>query len=258
MAKSKEEAISGELVQTSTQALAGQEAAPSFVKVGDRTGTEHLTTQDIQLPRLSIAQQMSPELVQVDPKYIEGLQQGSLFNNLSQQVYGNGPLHFSIIQALPPRYVEFIPRELGGGVKDPNVPHDDPRTQFGSNGEKPIATKFYDFVIMLLPSRELIALSFKSTGIKTAKQLNGFISMRNAPLFAGKYSVETTMVTNPKGRFGVYIVKNAGWLPDQDTYNYAEKMFDNLRGKTIVITPEDDSFDTAALENEGSGDVGGH
>ena len=228
---------------------------PDFVAVGDQSGTEHLTREDIQMPRMGLGQQMSPEMVEGDAKYIDGLKVGAMFNNLTGQVYGTGPLDFVVISAYPPRWVEFIPREEGGGVRDPNVPPGDPRTAFGPNGELPKATKFYDFVVMLLPTRELIALSFKNTGLKVARQLNGLIAMRNASIYSGKYTLSSVMVQNSKGRFAVFLVKNAGWVQDKETYLYAQRMFTNLATKTVIIErehPDEDptSFDAEALERE--------
>jgi hypothetical protein len=242
-----------ELVPAEAGALVTDQR-PDFIETGSHAGAEHITREDIQMPRLSLAQQMSPELVKGDPKFIEKLGIGDMFNNLTQQVYGVGPLEFCILRADPPRWVEFIPREQGGGVRDPNVPSDDPRTQFGPAGEPPIATKFYDFIVALLPTRELIALSFKSTGLKVAKQLNGLIAFRNAPIFAGKYQLMTTMTQNSKGRFAIFQVKNAGWLPDRLTYLWAEEMFKNLRDKTIHIerVEDPDTFDVESYEAQDS------
>jgi len=244
--------VKQELVKVESQAL---DTRPDFIQTGDRSGTEHITREDIQMPRIGLAQSLSPELVDGDPKYIEDLKLGNMFNNLTGFVYGNGPLDFIVVRADPPRWVEFIPREEGGGVKDPNVPADDPRTQFGENGELPIATKFYDFIVMILPSRELVALSFKSTGLKVARQLNGLIAMRNAPVYAGKYRITSMMTQNAKGRFAIFVVKNAGWAPDPDTYQYAKDVSENLAGKKVVIdyeqTEDPTDFDPNKLEREG-------
>jgi hypothetical protein len=249
MAKAKEETAAGaELVKATETAIAT--ARPDFVE-HQREGTEHITRDDMQMPRIGIAQLMSPEIDSSnDEKFIDGLRFGNMFNSVTKVIYGDGPMQFAIVQALPPRFVEFIPKEQGGGVKDPNVPHDDPRTQWGANGEKPVATKFYDFVVMLLPSRELVALSFKSTGIKVAKQLNALISLRDAPLYAGVYSITTTGVQGPKGKYAVPVIKNAGFIAEKPVYDYAKGIFNNLRGKAIVIHTEDDTFDTESMEAE--------
>lgn len=224
---------------------------PDFIEANDTRGTEGISREDIQMPRLALAQQMSPQINPAEPTFIDGLKVGDLFNDLTSEVYGKGPLDIVIIRADPPRYVEFNPRSQGGGVKDPNVDPTDPRTQWGPNGETPIATKFYDFIIMLLPAREMIVLSLKSTGLKTAKQLNALVKMRNAPIFAGKYVVTTAMAKNQKGTFAVYQVKNAGWV-DRGLYGYASMAYESLRDKIIDVHRDEteETGDTSFNPNE--------
>lgn len=238
-----------ELVAAPTQALVADDR-PDFIEFGDRSGTEHIGKDDLQIPRLALAQLSSPELIEDDAKYIPGLKFGDLFNTLSQEVYGVGPLKFSVVRADPPRYVEFHPLEQGGGIKDPNVHPDDLRTKFGPNGEKPVATKFYDFVVMLHgPKREFVALSFKSTGLKVAKILNGLIFDRKSPLYAGVYQLMTSTAKNTKGRYAVYQVKNAGW-PDAETYAFVKEAASVWADKEIIIDREHDadSFNTAEFD----------
>jgi len=247
----------GELVQPSQNTSLGA-PMPSFIEQGERSGTEHLREQDIQMPRLALAQLTSPEIAADDPKFIEDLVFGDLFNSLTRYNYKSGPLQFCILRADPPRYIEFSPD--GKTVLDMNVAEGDPRTLFGQGGEKPVATKFYDFIVMLLPSREMIALSFKSTGLKVAKQLNGLITFRgNVKLFAGKYTITSMLTRNAQGRYAIYKVANAGWIDDAETYNFAKAAFEAFRHKEVVIDRNgdvDDTFDTAAMDRENAHNAG--
>jgi len=231
---------------------------PDFLKEGAR-GTEHIRREDLQMPRLGLAQSTSWQLDSAKPEYIEDLKLGQFYNDLTRKVYGPGPLEFTVVRADPPRWIEFYPRSEGGGVKDMNVPPNDPRTQFERDDSgtsiPPKATKFYDFIIALLPSRELIALSFKMTGLKAATQLNGLLKMRNADSFAGKYTLTAGQKTNAKGTFKVHVIKNSetvdeatsepGWV-SKDVYAWAEQVHEGLKDKNIII-------DRAHVEGEGEG-----
>lgn len=213
---------------------------PDFLKEleGDRRGAEHITREDVTMPRLGLAQQMSNELVATHEKYIPDLKQGQVFNNVTKQTVGV-PLDFTVVMALPARYIEFYPRTEGGGVKDMNVPPGDPRTQFGSGKDGlPAATKFYEFVVMTIPDRSLIVLSLKGAGLKMAKDLNTFISARNLPSFAGKYRLTTTQATNKKGTFFKFVVGNAGWVTKADL-KMAMDAFEMLKGKNVVVEREE-------------------
>jgi hypothetical protein len=113
----------------------GQLQRPSFIPKSSE-GTENITKDDIQMPRMALAQPMSPQLVEGDPKFIEDLKTGQLFNDLTSENFGKGPILFSVIRADRPRGVEFNPLDEGGGIKDFNVPLDDERMQF-HGAEKP-------------------------------------------------------------------------------------------------------------------------
>jgi hypothetical protein len=222
--------------------------AGAIARSADVRGTEHLTQEDIQMPRLAIAQGLSPELQENNAKYIPELKLGQMFNNLTGDIYGKGPIEFVIVRADRPRYIEFIPREQGGGIADMDVAPDDERTRFRKDADgktlPPIATKFYDYVIMMLPSMEPIALSMKGKSLKAAKSLNALIKLRNKPIFEGKYKVSAVSETNAKGTYGVYQVRNSG-EPDKETKEQAEMMFNMLRGKNIQFErePGDDDAD---------------
>ena len=219
---------------------------PAFVKAGDVRGTEHIGKDDIQLPRLALAQALSPQLNETDAKFIENLRIGQMFNNLTGEVLGKGPLEFTIVRADPPRGVEFFPREEGGGIKDFNVPLTDPRMLFGPNGERPVATKFYDFVILLLPSLTLIALSMKGSGLKVARQLNSLLKLRALPSFACKFRLATVQEKNSKGTFFNFAVRNDGNVTEE-VYHYAERVFEAIKDKRLDIEreAEDEPGDTS-------------
>lgn len=235
-------------------------ARPSYIADGDARGTEHLTKDDLQMPRLAVAQKTSHELEPDHPRYIDGLKFLDLFNSLTGEIHGRGPLEFVVVRADPPRYIEFNPLEQGGGVKDFNVPPNDPRTQFTTDADgksvPPVATKFYDFIVLMLPSLEPIALSFKSSGLKAAKQLNTYMKLRGGPIFAGKYVLTSAMASNAKGAYAVYQIKPAGFV-DEQTYHAAEAAFGSFRDRAITVDrgeahedeaqPGDTSFDTKEM-----------
>jgi hypothetical protein len=214
-----------------------EEVLPDYIKKGDQRGTEHIKKDDMQLPRLSIAQKTSEQIDKSKPRYIAGLEFGQMFNNLTEEIYGEGPFLFSIVRADQPRGIEFYPIDEGGGIKDMNVALDDPRMKFGKEGEKPTATKFYDFVIVFWPSQEIIALSLKGTGLKVARELNTLVMLRNCPLFAGKYSISSAIKTDKKGTYGIHLIKRAGFCTKEE-YAFAEEMFESIKDKELVIERE--------------------
>lgn len=219
---------------------------PSYVPQGE-AGTEHMTKDDLRLPMLKIAQQMSPQINPEDPSFIEGLQSGSFFVDISGKILGKGPHEVVILRADKARYVQFAPGQ-GGGVLDGNVPPDDPRTKFtvGPNNEriKPIATKFYDFVVAIPPiSVELtnyFVMSLKGASLRQAATLNTFMKQSRAPIYCKVYGMTAVATKNQKGTFFIPWFRDLGWLP-KDSMDAAGVLFESLRDKSIKFdeTPPD-------------------
>lgn len=226
-------------------------------------GNEGIGRGDVLMPRLGLAQKMSPE---IDPtnsaRYIDGLAFTDLFHSTTKKNLGKGPLHFVILRRDDPRWIEFNPLDQGGGIKDPNVHAGDSRTHFGANGEKPIATEFHDYIVLLLtgfdaadPLQSVVALSLKSSAIKAAKQLNLLIQLRGKKLICkGVYTVSTGHEVDKKtqGVYATYKFQNAGWLtPDSPIEKTAIEMFEAWKDKKVEFdrVPDDpDAFEPARYE----------
>lgn len=228
----------------------------------DRTGTEDIGVDEIRLPRLAVAQGLSPQIASENP--VDGLKLYDMFNDLTNEIFGRGPLYFVPCRR-DVRYIEFTPREEGGGVVDLDVPANDPRTQWTTEiveGHKvrhpPAATKFVEFVILLLregKAPEPIVLSIKDTNKwnrAAHTTLTSFIKLRNDAIYGGIYRVTSRPEKNDSGIFGVYGIENAGRaaLPIREL---AKQFHESLAGKQIVVDrgTADEDGDAAAGEDAG-------
>lgn len=239
-------------------------------------GNEGIGREDILMPRLGLAQKMSPQIDPTSPKRIEGLEFTDLFNSVTLQKHGKGPLHFIVLRRDDPRWIEFNPIDQGGGIKDMNVPKGDARTEFttaadGTTRVKPVATMFYDFIVLLLndlqpadPLKNIVALSLKSSAIKAAKHLNFLISQRGQKmLYKGVYKLTTGYDTDKKsgGVYAIYKIDNAGWLPaDSAIEKMASEMFEGWKERAVKIDRDEhpdnpDDFNPATYEGAGKTDM---
>lgn len=241
----------------SKEELAKQETAlgrPSFIDPLDKTGTEDIGRDDLRLPRLVIAQGLSTQLIEGDSNYIPNLKMFDLFNDLTGEIYGKGPLNIIPIRRDVVR-IEFD-SEDGNIVRDRNVPANDPRLLW--DGDKPPrATKFTEFVALILhdsPRRpEPIVISIKETNKfqrRAAEKLTGFVKFQDGPIYAGIKTVQSKVEKNDSGTFGVYVFGNVGFIQDQQLYNYAANFAKSLQGKVVEVHRDagDDSFDVEKIE----------
>ena len=49
-----------------------KDQAPAHIRQGEGRGNENVGTEDIQIPRISVLQALSPQIKKSDPSYIEG------------------------------------------------------------------------------------------------------------------------------------------------------------------------------------------
>lgn len=244
---------------------------PDFIPEGDRTGTEGITSEDIRLPRLGIAQGLSPQLTPGNGEFIDDLRMFDMFNDNTKQVYGKGPVFFVVVRR-DVRCIEFKPRTEGGGVVDLNVPRHDPRaTQWREvDGKRlpPPATTFHEFIVLLLNrdrDPEPIVISVKTTNKHNRKaitDLNGFILKRasqgalSVPIYGVIYSVESTSAKNGDYTFGVPVFKEVGYIPKSmpELFQRAKDYAESLEGKTIVVDrepgDEDVDFQPSVIEGQ--------
>lgn len=266
------------LAQTGETALAERR---SFIPEGDQTGTEDIGANDIRLPRLAIAQGLSPQMIPGDSQYIEGLKMFQLFNDLNGDIYGMGPINFIPIRR-DIRRIEFQPRvkgeQGGGGVIDGDVPPNDPRTLWTTDPETgkgipPRATTFHEYVVLLLHedrAPELILLSIAAKNkhnTRAAERLTSWIKQQAmkgkqaAPIYGSVYSVESKSEKFEAGTAGIYVVRQVSrlddpsqtdesWAKSATLFSYAKEMHASLRGKVIQAQrePGSDDFDPATLE----------
>lgn len=211
-------------------------ALPAFVDPSDRRGTEGITAQDIRLPRLSLAQALSPEVLKGDPKRIDGLEAGDIFSNLFQTNYKNGPVSAVVVRREQPRAMEFYPKgsKEGQGIKDRNVPLSDPRTKFQKDGTPPVATVFHEYVAFDAETREPFILSFKGTSSGAARALNTFLSLRKGPAFASTFKISSAQKAFDGGTCFVFTIQ-PGSPVDQDTFTYAAGLYDDFKGREVEV-----------------------
>ena len=263
MAKRKNGAKTGELVPADPIGTAL--VLPSFIDKEDTTGKEGIESTDITLPRLAIAQGLTHELVPDSSSHIENLRLFDLFNSLTQEIYGRGPLTFIPINRRK-IIIEFDPDDRSIPL-DLDVPFGDPRTEWTTDadgrGVPPKATTFIEFVVLLLQDGrdpEPLVISIKQTNKwqrKAAERLTMFMVSTPGPAFSSFKTVECKSEKNDEGTFGVYAVKNKGMMKDGDEklYHYAKQFASMIDQKTIVVEREtggtDTNFDTDAMEAEG-------
>lgn len=234
---------------------------PSYIPIS-REGTENIGRDDMIIPRIGLCQMQTPQKSKSNQNYIAGLTDGMLFNSMTGEILDR-PLELIPIRYLGRRGIQFRPLDEGGGVIDMNVSLNDPRMQWGNTGDKkkdkPVATEFFEFLVILRETLDPIVLSFKSTGIKVGKRLNSFIKNRKTPIWSGVYKLDSVEVPGASGMppYQVFTVENAGLILENEVqiFRSAFQQFANLDVKVDRSGEEGELIDDFPGREPGSDDM---
>jgi hypothetical protein len=245
----------------------GTTQRPTSLDPNDLSGTEDIGADEVRIPRIGIAQGLSPQMTPGESKYIEGLTLFDMFNDQTGEILGKGPIHFIPIRR-DVRRIEFVPRSEGGGVVDPDVPKGDPRLRWTKSSPNlpradrpPAATEFHEFVVLMCrkgkpPEPIMLSIPQKNKWNRAAAdKLNSVAKIRRATIYASVFSVDTKVPgKNDKGTFGVFTVRDLGFIP-KDTplgaalYKHAEDFYNSLEGKVVSTSRADDEVDDSMAAN---------
>lgn len=219
-----------------------QEARPAYLAEREGQpirGLEEVTAADMVLPRLTLAQSMTPQRQRNDPRYIPGLEEGMFFNSLTKKIYGDKVLVMPLFYRKTRIYFKDI--DEGGGIicraphgNDCQLNNGGPclHSAWGKNGEAPACTEFFNYPSLIYPTSEPIVVSLKTTGIKAGKEWNSLMRFRGADPFAGIYEIKAIPARNQTGQtYFTYAITNAldngGWV-NKEQFEHNERTYNSF------------------------------
>ena len=245
-------------VKSKNEVASGDISADLIVKAAGR-GLENVSNDDITIPRLAIVQSGSPQRKKKDEKYIEGAEEGHIFNTVTNQLYD-----VEGITVVPcgyrKSYVEWVPRESGGGLvaihdMKPEGTTVDPKTKKAYLGENQIVDTAEHFVLIKNDeSWEPAILTMTSSNLGVSRKWNTLLKMKKInikgqmvepPSFLYKFKLSTINAENDLGSWFKYKIEEEGQIDSKDTFNQAETLADSIgQGKVKGSDPIDTEIAT--------------
>lgn len=247
----------------------GTEAALYDYGEFDGAGFEGQTKDDYAIPFIGVLQPMSPQLDE-----LEDAKAGMVINTVTNDVY-KGTDGVAFIPCLTQHvYVEWVPREQGGGIVGVHTLGSDlvreckANQDFGKyvtpEGNDLIET-FYVYGILVKEdgASEQVVIAFSSTKIKKYKQwmtkartiqVPGPGGRRiTPPLFAHRYRLKTVKEKNKKGEFWNWSVAFDG--PDASACRLAptDPLFQEAVGCASMVKSGEAKADYSSQATAGEG-----
>ena len=202
-------------------------------------GLENITSEDITIPRLAIIQANSPQRKKKDEKYIANADEGDIFNTVTSEIYKE-PLTV-IPCAYRKTYVEWIPREKGGGFVQaydvrPSDTTTDPATRksFLKNGNQLVDTAEHYIVIKKDDDTyESAVLTMTSSNLTVSRKWNTLLKMKkinvkgqmiDPPSFMYEFTLGTIEATNDQGTWQKYKIEEIGQIDKKHLFIAAETL----------------------------------
>lgn len=220
MAKTKEEK------DTSKEALAEtpNHELGSFInfEADAGAGSESMDKDDFAIPRLSILQALSPQVKKKDAAYVEGAEEGQIFDAVSQSVR-DGEEGITIIPVTYRKtFIEWKLRETGGGfVADHGkegaallgqCKKDKNNNDILPSGNQLVATAEYFVMVVENNGFSPYVISMTSSQLKISRRWNTMINQLrvhksngggtfNPAMFYQSYLLQTTPESSTKGDY---------------------------------------------------------
>ena len=220
-------------------------------------GRGNMSAQDLAVPYLAVLQSLSPQ-VKKGPSKIEGAEEGDIFNTMSEEIWGGEEGVTVIPCAFNRLYVEWAPRESGGGFQgshtDEAILHKCSRNERGQdvlpNGNIIVLTNYHYCLVIDEEENILdrVVIPFSSTQLKKSRRWNSLISsimvngsngQFNPPMFSHKYSMKTEHESNSKGEWYGWKIACAGMLTNAGTYNAAKQFAIDVSKGLVKVSPQE-------------------
>lgn len=203
---------------------------------------------EMLIPFVRAVQGLSPQLKKSKPEYIAGVEEGDLFNTVTGEVW-KGEEGITIVPCFQTtKYLEFVPRDQGGGYKG-EIDVTDPILQRTSRvGPKEIlphgnelvkSDQHFCLVLGADGAYQPAVIDMKSTQLKVSRRWKTQITMQKIknpktgalvtpPLFATMWKITTVEESNDQGSWFTPSVQKIGLVDSRELMMDAKKFRDSV------------------------------
>jgi hypothetical protein len=242
-----------DIIPAGNSALSTKEEIPEWLRsqIGHQEGMENVEQGDILIPRLGLCQALSPQKRKSHAAYIEGLNEGDLFNTVTQEIYGKEITIVSLF--FFKNRIKYIDIDDGGGIDCISAngidggrisPDGCSICKFSTwgNGEKddehgndaPLCTLYHNFMAFIPKENSPIAISYKSTGLKLSKQLLSGVRMTRLPMYAKYWKVTVVDMRSGDNEWFEKKVIPGGFV-EPELFESMKSNFEALKAANIKV-----------------------
>jgi hypothetical protein len=230
------------------------------------------SADEMQIPFIRLLQALSPQLNKKKAEYIEGASAGDAFNNVTGQ-YWDGEAGIAIVPCYQTtKYLEFTPRDMGGGFRgeiSPNNPVLQQTTRVGSkeilpNGNELVKSdQHFCLILDDEGGYQPAVIDMKSTQLKVSRRWKTQIAMQKVtapdgrkvtpPVFATMWRLRSVEESNDQGSWSNWSVEKVGLVSEADLYQEAKAFRKSIEAGEVKAAPDD--HEQAAARHEAENEI---
>jgi len=212
---------------------ASTEIAPSYIDQNSNRGNENITSEDLQLPRIDVLQDGSPQLKKKnEDKYIEGAAVGMLFNTLTNELYPNG-VYFTPVSFVR-RYLVWVDRKIdtGGGLRGVfDTQHEaEAMVEVDEDKAKLEIVPTAEHLVLMDDGQEVI-ISMAKSKMKVSRKFNSLVRLSGGDRFGARYHMIGVDDTGAQGDYQNIAIDKVGY-PEEKVYFKAVALHQAMQGGT--------------------------
>lgn len=255
-------------------------AVPDFMKGLAGEGTELISAQDVEVPRLQLLQSLSPQVVEGDEVA------GVFYHSIAEEALDKNLKIIPVWTDI--RYILWRPRHDGGGIlarsddgktwqpanakfevnlykgqkktaiwDTKNSVQESGLTAWGSydpeNEEsQPAATKMYNIVAYLpdYPEYSPCVITLQRGAVRVARKFMGKLKLSQAPSYGQIFNVNTVVENTGEGDFYNPTFERAGFVQDEALFKELKEMYETFSSLGLNIRDVEGLQDEAVASDD--------
>jgi hypothetical protein len=216
-----------------------QQEIPEWLQKGN-AGSEEVTAKDMILPRVDVLQALSPQIKKSDPAYIEGAEQGQIFNTVTGRIYGPSIMFIPVM--FRKEFVLWKLRKAGGGFIGAFKDLPEANTVLASMpnpADFEVVESHQHFCLILDPDGiEEAVFSMTKSKLKTSRALNTLIQIAGVDRFAKAYRIYAVEESGDKGDYWGFKVHQVGFV-NKELYERARGLYELIKAGAADVDRSD-------------------
>ena len=215
-------------------------------------------SSEMQIPFVRILQAMSPQLKKRESDYIQGSEQGDMFNNVTMELF-TGEKGIVVVPCFQTvKYLEFIPRDQGGGFQGEISATDSVLRKTTRSGAKEIlpngnelvkSDQHFCLVVGEDGMTQPVVIDMKSSQLKVSRRWKTQIAMQKIKnpkteqlvtpaVYATMWKLTVTEESNDKGDWFNYQVAKESLVSSRDLLVEAKAFRESIQAGEVKAQPE--------------------